>query len=84
MGPVMRVTAVCFGRMRDFLPDDAEGNRAVIEVDDGATAADLVDALGAPRGIVHAVLVGDVPGSLDRALTEGEEITLMPQFTGGC
>lgn len=79
----MKVTAVCFGAMRDYLPPGADGNRAVIELEAGGTAADLVNALGAPRTLVHALLVDGQPSSLDRVLNEGEEITLMPQFTGG-
>ena len=79
----MKVWVTCFGAMRDYLPEGTEGNRAELELSDGATVRDAVDALRAPGGIVHAVLVDEVPGSLDRGLRGGEEITLMPRFTGG-
>ena len=74
---------VCYGAMRDYLPSQDSGNRAEIEVDEGASVADVVRALGAPDLLVHAVLVGDEPATTSRVLHQGEEITLMPHFTGG-
>lgn len=79
----MIVTVVCFGAMRDYLPADADGNRARVELSAGATVGDLVDALGAPRKLVHALLVDGVQGDLARGLDEGAEVTLMPSFSGG-
>lgn len=79
----MRVAVVCFGAMRDYLPDDADGNRAFVDVSENATVADLVDVLGAPRRLVHALLVDGVQGDLARGLHEGAEVTLMPSFSGG-
>jgi molybdopterin converting factor small subunit len=79
----MRITVQCFGALRDHLPSNAIGNTAQVELDDGATAGALVDTLGAPRGLVHALLVNEEPSDIDRGLTEGDRVTLMPQFTGG-
>ena len=79
----MRVGLVCFGAMRDYLPGDADGNRASLDLPEGVTVGDLVDALGAPRSLVHALLVDEVQGSLDQRLHEGAEVTLMPSFSGG-
>ena len=79
----MKVTIVCFGAMREYLPDDADGNRATIDVPDGASVGDLVDALGAPRRLVHALLVDEVQGDLAQRLHEGAAVTLMPSFSGG-
>ena len=79
----MKVSVTCFGVMREYLPDDADGNRATVELADDATAGDLVDALGAPRRLVHALLVDEVQGALDLRLHEGAEVTLMPSFSGG-
>ena len=79
----MKVTIECFGAMREFLPDDADGNRATVEVREGATVGDVVDALGAPRRLVHALLVDEVQGDLGQTLHEGAAVTLMPSFSGG-
>lgn len=69
--------------MRDFVPKHIEGNRFELESQDGSTVADLVAALGAPDRLVASALVDGQPTSLDRELTDGAEVTLMPPFTGG-
>ena len=79
----MKVTAVCFGAMRDFLPNGSSSSRAEVLLPDGATVGDLIDELGAPRKLVYALLVDGDQAGLDRVLAEGAEVTLMPPFTGG-
>ena len=79
----MRVTVTCFGAMRDYLPPDAQGNHAQLDVPEGATAGDVVDALGVPRRLVHALLVDEVQADLARRLRDGAAVTLMPPFSGG-
>lgn len=79
----MTVTVVCFGAMRDYLPQAADGNRVSVNVGRSATVADAVDALGAPRRLVYAVLVDGVQSTLDAQLHENAEVTLMPPFAGG-
>jgi molybdopterin converting factor small subunit len=80
----MQVTVVCFGAMREFLPSEATGNSITLEVDDDQDVGGLVDRLGAPRRLVYALLVNEDPSSLNRPLRDGDKVTLMPQFTGGC
>jgi len=79
----MKVSIVCFGAMRDYLPAGSPGNRADLEVAEGSTVGDLIDALGAPRRLAFAVLVDGTHADLGRSLDEGVEVTLMPPFTGG-
>ena len=79
----MIVTVVCFGVMRDYLPESAVGNEASIELPDGATVGHAAGALGAPQRLVHAALVNEDPADLSRRLTEGDRLTLMPHYSGG-
>ena len=79
----MKVEVVCFGAMRDFLPDGASGNRAALDIQEGGSVGDAVDALGAPRPLVFALLVNGARANLDTRLGDGDEITLMPPFSGG-
>jgi molybdopterin converting factor small subunit len=79
----VNVTVTCFGAMREYLPDGTRGNSAVVPLADGATVGDLVDALGAPRRLVHSLLVDGVQGDLTTRLHEGAAVTLMPPFSGG-
>jgi molybdopterin converting factor small subunit len=79
----VKVNVVCFGAMRAYLPPGTAGNRAEIELSDGATVGDLVDALGAPRRLVFSLLVDGAQGDLGHRLEDGSDVTLMPPFTGG-
>ncbi len=79
----MRVSVICFGAMRSYLPRGDQAAQSQIEVADGASVGDLVDALGAPRRLVFSALVDGERAELDRPLAEGAQVTLMPPFTGG-
>src|SRR5665809_129562 len=79
----MKVSAVCFGQMREFLPPDAEGNRATLELDDTARVLDLVHMVGAPERLIYVLLVNGERGRLEEPLADGDEVTLMPPYSGG-
>ncbi len=79
----MTVQVVCFGAMRAYLPIGSDGGRAVLEVTSDARVSDVVAAMGAPERLVFAVLVDGRRATLDQALQEGAEVTLMPPFAGG-
>ena len=78
----MNVTVVCFGAMRDYLPDSST-NEARLELGEGATVEELVKRLGAPSGLAASILLGDVRGHLSDVLRDGVRVTLMPPFSGG-
>jgi molybdopterin converting factor small subunit len=79
----MKVTVICFGAMRDYLPEGAAGNRAEVDVARDATVADVAAALGAPGRLLHVVLVNGERTDLSKVVKEGDEVTLMPPFAGG-
>ena len=79
----MQVTVVCFGAMKEYLPAGSDGNSASLRLEEGATVADAVEALAAPRRLVHAVLVNEDPADLTRRLGQGDRLTLMPHYSGG-
>lgn len=79
----MNIEIVCFGAMKKYLPQRAEGNSAQFQLDSGATVGHAVDALGAPRRLIHAILVNEDPADLARELDDGDRLTLMPHYSGG-
>ena len=79
----MNIEVLCFGVMKDYLPGTAVGNSVGLRLPPAATVGDAVDALGAPRRLVHAILVNDDPADLSRPLKDGDRLTLMPHYSGG-
>ena len=79
----MKVEVICFGALREYLPDDATKNRSYVELDDGATAGELIDAMGAPRRLVFSLLIDGTRAEHGEQLHDGAEVTLMPAFSGG-
>jgi molybdopterin converting factor small subunit len=78
----MDVTVVCYGVMRDFLPQ-SDRNKALLTLPETATVQDLLEEMGAPSQLVHVCLLDGRRVGLEEALTEGAEVTLMPPFSGG-
>ena len=79
----MNVTVVLFGLLRDYLPRGSEGNRAVVALPPGGDIETLVLALQIPYRRVYAILVNGEQAEGSSKLNEGDEVTLMPPFSGG-
>ena len=79
----MQVDVVLFGLLRDHLPDGATDNRATVELAEGADVESLVLALQIPYRRVYALLINGEQGEGSTRLSDGDEVTLMPPFSGG-
>ena len=79
----MKVTVACFGRLKELLPSEGPHNRASLELPEGADVAAAAHAIGAGRQDLFAVLVNGERSEPHRVLHEGDEVTLMPPFSGG-
>lgn len=79
----VKVTVVVFGMLRDHLPPGSPQNRAVVELEDGATVGDVAEALQIPVKAVFATLLDGEPADRVSSVQDGSEVTLMPPFTGG-
>ena len=80
---LMNIEVRCFGAMREYLPADAQGNTAAVELEPDARVSDAVAVLDAPDRLVHAVLVNEDPADLSTVLKDGDRLTLMPHYSGG-
>ena len=78
----MKVTVVCFGALREHLPDPST-NHAVVELEVVGTVADVAESLAIPAGHLHAVLVDGERAEASTPVRDGSEVTLMPAFSGG-
>jgi acyl-CoA reductase-like NAD-dependent aldehyde dehydrogenase/molybdopterin converting factor small subunit len=78
----MKVDVVCYGALRNYLPDEPS-RQARVELGEGATVEAVVTALGIPGQHVFAVLLNGVETTRSTVLADGDEVTLMPPFSGG-
>lgn len=78
----MRVRATLHAALRRYLPADADGNTATVELTDGATAAGLLAALQIPPGYTNMIVAEGVQIELDAPLRDGQAVQLFPPLAG--
>lgn len=67
--------------LREKLPSDAKG-RTVMQLDEGATIADLLDKLGINLKVVISVN-GDHEPDKSRQLRDGDHVRIFSAISGG-
>lgn len=79
----MIVTARLNATLRRPTPDGYL-NRLTVELEEGATVASLLDALGLDQDPQHLmILVNRRQVDLDHVLSDGDEVHLFPPLSGG-
>lgn len=83
----MKIIVKLYATLSDYLPPDARGRQASVEVAEGATIHAALAALAVPARLTHIVMVNGrfVPlGERDRRpLAEGDELAVWPAVGGG-
>ena len=74
----MRIEARLFATLRE-----GRGKVLELELDEGATVADLASRLAIARADVAILLVGGRDADFGRALSDGEVVSIFPPVGGG-
>lgn len=77
----MEIHLQLYSILRDKLPEEAKG-KADLELEDGATLADLLDKLEIHRRVVVSIN-GDHVSERSHRLQEGDEVKLFSSISGG-
>lgn len=77
----MEIHLQLYSILREKLPKDAKG-RAVLQLDEGATLADLLDKLGIERRVVISVN-GAHESDKSRRLHDGDVVKIFSSVSGG-
>lgn len=83
----MRITVTSSGILTQYLPANASGNSAQIDIDDDASPVDVMRSLGFPEdGKYLVILNGTLVPTAQRPtqqLAENDELMIMPPLKGG-
>ncbi len=82
----MTITLKLYASLMDHLPPGARGHRVTLEVPEGATPRQVLEAQGVPEAEVHLILVNGLfvpPSERDRPLKPGDVVAAWPAVAGG-
>jgi len=79
----VKVYVKLFALLRDRHPGPNRSEPLVVELPEGATAADLVPALNLPEKLVRHAFINNQQKTLDTLLKDGDKINLFPPVVGG-
>lgn len=79
----MQVEVRVFGGLEGYLPGVKFGQPVKVELKEGATAGELADVLGIPRGEIFTLLVNGMHRNFDWQLKDGDRVSLFPAVGGG-
>ena len=83
----MKVTLKLYAQLGQYLPTHAARNEVVVDVGEGTSVWQLLDAYNVPRGACHLVLVNGhykAPGTRDTVLLQpGDALAVWPPVAGG-
>ncbi|MCG8337519.1 MAG: MoaD/ThiS family protein [Proteobacteria bacterium] len=79
----MKVEIRLFASFTRYLPPNAEGQKAAMDLDEGTTIKDVLTHLGVPLDTVKLVFANGVHANMDYVIQEGDRIGAFPPVAGG-
>lgn len=80
----MKIEIRLFARLREKLPPGSPRGRCQLEIAEAVTITDVLARLGIPRAGARIVLVnGEQTRDFDRALRDGDVLSVFPPLAGG-
>lgn len=79
----MQIEVTVFATLRKYLPDLPVGGSKQLEIEPGATLADLIQILGLPVEEVTIAIRNHVQTELDEIVEDGDRIAFAPAIAGG-
>jgi len=79
----MKVEVKLYASLARYAPDGASGKPFFLEPPEGTTVRDLLIRLGVPENSVKIIFLNGVHASLDRILSDGDQLGVFPPVAGG-
>ena len=79
----MRVEVRLFAHLAKYLPPDADGDGAILDVPAGTTVGDVAARLGIPDDLSALAVINGLDAEPERVLADGDVLTMFPPLAGG-
>ena len=80
----MRIELRLYASLARFMPDEKGGSGAnTLEVDEGTTISDLLEALKVPPNAVKLIFLNGIHAQGDQVLNDGDRVGIFPPVAGG-
>ena len=79
----MKIEVRLFATLTHYLPPGSDGRRVQLSVAEGATAGQILDQLGVPRGDTKLIFIDSVHGDPSTTLQSGSVLSVFPPIAGG-
>ena len=79
----MKVEVRLFAYLDKYLPSNARGKRATLELSNSTRADTIIKQLGIPEELASIVLVNGIHSSSETELKEGDVVSFFPPIAGG-
>lgn len=79
----MKIQVELYATLSQYLPPDAEGRKATVELPEGATVGHLLKHLAIPAEMAALLLVNGTHRPPETLLKDGEVIAMFPPLAGG-
>jgi len=80
----MQIHVRLYASLERYMPVQKEGNSfREVEVDEGSTVEQLLQALHVPAVAVKLIFVNGIHAQIDRILKEGDRLGVFPPVAGG-
>jgi molybdopterin converting factor small subunit len=79
----MKVKVQLYAILTKYLPAQAEGNNAWMDIPEGSSVKEVLQLLKIPEAMPKIVLVNGRHAEFDRVLAEGDTVSIFPPIAGG-
>ena len=80
----MKIELKLYASLARFMPDQKGGSASsVIDVGEGTTISELLEALRVPANAVKLIFLNGVHAKRDQVLKEGDRVGIFPPVAGG-
>ena len=79
----MQVELKLYAMLRKYRPEGEAGESLFLDLENGATVAQLLEELGIPPEIPKAIFVNDLSKRPEHVLADGDRVGIFPPVAGG-